>query len=193
MFGNFFKGKKILVTGVAGVKGSWLALELLEAGGQVVGVDIKPPEPHSNFTVSGLRKNISFVQGDVANLSLMQDLMKDADCVFHLAAIALVGEARRNPLETYRSNVLGTAVVLESIRLSDSAKYAVFVTTDKVYKPKGGEIWVETDPLFASAPYPVSKACSEHIIADYYRNYLRQTGKRLGIGRAGNVLMGGGF
>jgi CDP-glucose 4,6-dehydratase len=123
----------------------------------------------------------------------MRELMKDADGVFHLAAIALVGDARRNPLETYRTNTLGTTTVLEAIRLSDSVRYAVFVTTDKVYKPKDGEIWNETDPLFATGPYPVSKACAEQIITDYYYNYLRPAGKRLGVGRAGNVIIGGDF
>ena len=193
MFGNFFKGKRILVTGVAGVKGSWLALELLEAGSQVIGVDIKSPESDSNFVLANLEEKITFHQGDVVDLSLMRELMKDADGVFHLAAVALVGDARRNPLEAYRSNTLGTATVLEAIRLSNSVQYAVFVTTDKVYKPKGGEVWVETDPLFATDPYPVSKACAEQIITDYYRNNLRPAGKRLGVGRAGNVIIGGDF
>jgi CDP-glucose 4,6-dehydratase len=72
-------------------------------------------------------------------------------------------------------------------------KYGVFVTTDKVYKSKAGEVWMETDPLFAAEPYQVSKACAEHIITDYYRTYLRQLGKRVGIGRAGNVIIGGDF
>ncbi|MGH9755768.1 MAG: NAD-dependent epimerase/dehydratase family protein, partial [Blastocatellia bacterium] len=193
MFRGFFKGKRILVTGVTGVKGSWLALELLEAGAQVIGVGIKPPESDSNFVLANLGAKITFHQGDVADLSLMRELMEDTDGVFHLAAVALVGDARRNPLETYRTNTLGTATVLEAIRLSDSVKYAVFVTTDKVYKPKGGEIWNETDPLFATGPYPVSKACAEQIITDYYYNYLRPAGKRLGVGRAGNVIIGGDF
>ena len=193
MFRDFFKGKRIVVTGVAGVKGSWLALELLEAGSQVVGVDIKSPEPMSNFMAAGLGERITFVQGDVRHLSLMEQLLKGADGVFHLAAVALVVEARRKPLQAYATNTLGAATVLEAIRLSDSVKYAVFVTTDKVYKSKAGELWMETDPLFAAEPYQVSKACAEHIIADYYHTYLRQAGKRVGVGRAGNVIVGGDF
>ncbi|MBN1998204.1 GDP-mannose 4,6-dehydratase [candidate division KSB1 bacterium] len=193
MFKDFFKNKRILVTGVAGVKGSWLALELLEAGSHVFGIDVKSPEPDSNFSASGLGEKISFIQGDVTDLRLVRKILKDVDGIFHLAAVALVGEARRNPLETYRTNTYGVATVLEAVRLSGSVKYAVFITTDKVYKSKGGKVWLETDPLFAASPYPVSKACAEHIIADYYREYLRQAGKRIGIGRAGNVIIGGDF
>lgn len=192
MFGGFFKKKKVLVTGVAGVKASWLALELLEAGSQVIGVDIKHPEPESNFTASGLAKRITFVQGDITDLSLMKRVMKDVQCIFHLAAMAIVGQARRNPLETYRCNTFGTACVLEALRLSPRVKYAVLVTTDKVYKTKDGA-WVETDPLGATEPYPVSKACAEFIIADYYRAYLQRTGKRVAVARSGNVLIGGDF
>ena len=191
MFADFYKNKRVLITGVAGVKGPWLALELLAAGSQVVGMDCQPPALDSNFAATNLGDQIEFVQGDVNDLPLMQSLLRDVDCVFHLAAISLVGEARRNPLETYRSNTLGTATVLEAIRLSPAVQYAVFVTTDKVYKAKGGEVWCEGDPLFATEPYPISKACAEMIIADYYRNYLRAAGKRIGIARAGNVLLGG--
>jgi len=193
MFGDFFKDKKILVTGIAGVKGSWLALELLEAGSQVVGVDIKTPEVESNFLASGLRQRTRFIHGDVADLHMMRELMRGVDGVFHLAAVALVGEAQQKPLEAYRSNTYGTAVVLEAMRLSPAVKYGVMVTTDKVYRSKGGEMWEETDPLFATHPYPVSKACAEEIIADYERVYLRPNGKCVGIGRAGNVVIGGDF
>lgn len=191
MFGGFFKGRTFLVTGAAGVKGSWLALELLEAGARVVGVDIKTPEPDSNFCAAGLRRRIDFVQGDVADLSLMHDLMKGIDGVFHLAAVSLVQEAHRDPLEAYRSNTQGCATVLEAIRRSDTVRYAVFISTDKVYKSKGGEAWVETDPLVATGPYPVSKACAEFIISDYYHQYLGARGQKVGIGRAGNVIVGG--
>lgn len=191
MFDHFFKDKRILVTGVAGVKGTWLAMELLEAGSAVIGVDQRQPEPDSNFVASNLHHRIQFIQGDINDLSLMRRLVDGVDGIFHLAAVTLVGEARRNPLETYRSNTLGVATLLEAIRLAQGLKYAVFVTTDKVYKPKGGEVWHESDSLFASDPYPISKACAEQIIHDYYINYLRCNGKRIGVGRAGNVLLGG--
>ena len=196
MFNDFFVGKRMLVTGVAGVKGTWLALLLLEAGSQVVGVDIRQPEADSNFVASNLHERIQFFQGDINDLALMQRLLGEVDGVFNLAAITLVAEARRNPLETYRSNTMGVATLLEALRSSPNCKHAVFVTTDKVYKPKGGEVWFEEDTLFASDPYPVSKACAEEIIADYVRTYFgaQQTGKgriRIAVGRAGNVLLGG--
>jgi len=191
MFAGFYRGKRVLITGVAGVKGTWLAQVLLELGSEVVGLDIRQPEANSNFIASDLHRRITFVHGDVTDLPLLQRTLAGVDCVFHLAAISLVGEARRNPLETYRSNTLGTATVLEAIRLSESVQWAIFVTTDKVYRSKGGELWVESDPLFATEPYPVSKACAEQILADYHRNYLRAAGKRIGIARAGNVILGG--
>jgi CDP-glucose 4,6-dehydratase len=192
VFNDFYVGKKILVTGVAGVKGTWLALALLEAGAVVSGIDIASPDGGpSNFAASGLVNRITFVQGDVNDLPLMRDLVNDADGIFHLAAKALVRDAYKNPFEAYRSNTLGAAAVLEAIRQAPSKKRAVFVTTDKVYKPKNGELWVEADPLGASGPYPVSKACAEWIISDYERSYLGPAGHLVGIARAGNVVIGG--
>src|SRR5438045_2796090 len=191
MFNNFYQGKTILVTGVVGVKGTWLALALLEAGAQVKGIDLRPPDPESNLAASGLSALISFTQGDVNDLPLMRHLVDGVDGVFHLGAKVSVRDAHRNPFEAYLANTLGVATVLESIRLSPKPKRAVFVTTDKVYKPKDGELWVETDPLGATGPYAVSKACAEWIIADYHRNYLGPAGHLTGIARAGNVLIGG--
>ena len=191
MFGGFFQSKRILITGVAGVKGTWLAQQLLDLGSHVVGIDICQPERDSNFVASDLHRRMDYVRGDVNDLPLLQETLRNVDAVFHLAATSLVWQARRNPLETYRNNTLGTATVLEGLRLSDSVQWAVFVTTDKVYKPKGGDVWVETDPLFASEPYPISKACAEQIIADYCRQYLGPQGKHIGIARSGNVVLGG--
>ena len=194
MYGNFYEGKKFLVTGVVGVKGTWLALGLLEAGSEVVGIDIRNPPAESNFVASGLGRKIDFVQQDVAEASAMQKLLDRVDGVFHLAAVAIVGIARREPWETYRSNTLGTASILEALRLSD-VRRAVFVTTDKVYATKPGDAWNEDDPLGdgTTGPYPTSKVCAELIIRDYYNCYLKPAGKLLGIGRAGNVLVGGDF
>ncbi len=191
MFNDFFRGKSVLVTGVAGVKGTWLALELLEAGSRVIGLDNRQPDARSNFVASGLDERITFVRADVADLNAVQRAAEGVECVFHLAAISLVGDARRRPWETYRSNVLGTVAVLEAMRLSPTLQYAVIVTTDKVYRPKNGEPWIESDPLVASEPYPISKACAELVTADYYQQYLRPAGKRVGIARAGNVVLGG--
>jgi CDP-glucose 4,6-dehydratase len=191
MFNGYFEGKRILVTGVAGVKGAWLALALLDAGAEVLGLDLRLPEPDSNYVASRLQDRISFTQGDVTDLPLMQQLMGQADGIFHLAALALVHDAYRNPFEAYRTNTLGPATILEALRLSAAPKRAVFITTDKVYKPKNGELWAETDPLGASGPYAVSKACAELIIADYQRTYLCSGGSLIGVARAGNVLIGG--
>lgn len=192
MFNNFYEGKRILITGVAGVKGTWLALSLLEAGAEVKGVDIRLPDPDSNFVASGLGARLGFTQGDVTDLALMQELLSDVHGVFHLAAIALVRDAHQNPYKAYHVNTLGVAAVLEAMRLSAAKpKRAVFVTTDKVYRPKNGALWVETDALGATGPYSVSKACAEFIIADYQKNYLGPAGTLLGIARAGNVVIGG--
>jgi len=129
--------------------------------------------------------------GDVADVDLMESLASRVDGVFHLAAMALVREARENPWDTYRSNTLGVVSVLEAIRKAHRPVRAVFVTTDKVYRPKAGEPWVETDPLVASGPYAVSKACAEYIIADYQRTYFKDSGSLVAVGRAGNVVIGG--
>jgi CDP-glucose 4,6-dehydratase len=190
LFGGFFCGKRVLVTGAVGVKATWLCHMLHAAGAAVTGLDLKLPEPSSNFALSGLPRCLRFVQGDVTDLKLMRELLGENDCLFHLAALALVHECRMQPLEAYRANTLGTATVAEAYRLSPTARYAVFITTDKVYAPKQNGLWVEGDPLFASGPYAVSKACAEQILADY-RSYLEPLGKRYGVGRAGNVLVGG--
>lgn len=194
MFEDFFERKRILVTGVAGVKGSWLALKLLEAGSTVIGIDSRYPETNSNFQASGLARAIEFVKGDITDFPFIERVMQRCDGVFHLAGIALVGEANRAPLQAYRVNTLGTATVLDSMLKVDTVRYGVFVTTDKVYQPRqDGEPWAETAPLMANGPYCISKACAEYVIADYYRNYMQKAGKCLGVARAGNVLVGGDF
>lgn len=192
MFGNYFNGKRILVTGVSGVKGTWLTLMLLHAGAIVTGLDKRLAALRSNFSATGLGGRINFILGDVRDLVLVRRLVEDADCVFHLAAEAIVGEAVRNPLEAFSSNTLGTATMLEALRLVGPPKRAVFITTDKVYKEKpAGELWDESDELGATGPYAVSKACAEWVIRDYNRCYFASTETKLAVARAGNVLVGG--
>ncbi len=192
MFDNYFDGKHVLVTGVSGVKGTWLALKLLLAGAIVTGLDKRVAALRSNFTATGLGSRIRFVHGDVRDLALVRRLVEEADCVFHLAAEAIVGRAYRNPFETYSSNVLGTATMLEALRLAAAPKRSVFITTDKVYRSKpAGESWVESDELGATGPYAVSKACAELVIRDYNRCYFADSETKIAVGRAGNVLVGG--
>jgi len=192
MFDNYFDGKRVLLTGVSGVKGTWLALMLLRAGALVTGLDKRLAPLRSNFTATGLASRIGFVHGDVRDLALVRQLVEQADCVFHLAAEAIVGDAVRNPLEAYSSNTLGTATMLEALRLLGSPKRAVFITTDKVYKEKpAGELWVESDELGATGPYAVSKACAEWVIRDYHHCYFANSETKLAVARAGNVLVGG--
>jgi CDP-glucose 4,6-dehydratase len=192
MFDNYFDGKRVLVTGVGGVKGTWLALLLLRAGAIVTGLDKRLAALLSNFTATGLADRISFVHGDVRDLALVRRLIEEADCIFHLAAEAIVGDAVRNPLEAYSSNTLGTATMLEALRLLGLRKRAVFITTDKVYRAKqAGEMWSESDELGATGPYAVSKACAEWVIRDYNRGYFTDSETKIAVGRAGNVLIGG--
>ena len=194
MYHDFFARKRILVTGVAGVKGSWLALALLRTGASVIGVDRRVRGIESNFSSAGLRKHIDFIEGDVTDRVLIEKLVNRADGVFHLAAVALVRQAHEHPLDAYQSNTLGVVTMLEAIRKATRPVRVVFVTTDKVYRPKGGELWLESDPLVASGPYAVSKACAEFVIADYQRTYFTAGSDRLiGVARAGNVVIGGDF
>ena len=182
---------RVLVTGVTGVKGTWLALDLARRGVDVVGVDRVAPTPDSHFARGRVGEHIQFVQGDICDVDLMRSLVDGVDAVMNLAAVSLVGESRDNPLDTYRTNTYGTAVMLEAIRCSDRCGRGLFVTTDKVYKSADGVPWVEDHPLFATDPYPVSKACSEEVIRDYVNTYLAEVGKHIVVARAGNVLLGG--
>lgn len=146
----------------------------------------------SNFAATGLGSRIRFVHGDVRDLALVRRLVEEADCIFHLAAEAIVGRAFRNPFETYSCNTLGTATMLEALRLAAAPKRSVFFTTDKVYRSKpAGESWVESDELGATGPYAVSKACAELVIRDYNRCYFADSETKIAVCRAGNVLVGG--
>ncbi|MFQ6132363.1 MAG: NAD-dependent epimerase/dehydratase family protein [Armatimonadota bacterium] len=193
MFNDFYVDRKVLVTGAAGVKGSWLCWYLLEAGAEVVGVDCCA-QPHGVFEATGLDERIQRHVLDVRDATALRELMagEHIEAGVHLAAVAIVAEAHARPLRAYSVNVAGTAGFLEAFRQS-AAERAVVITTDKVYAPKGGRPWVEDDPLFASGPYAVSKACADAIARDYAASYLAPAGKSLAVARAGNVLAGGDF
>jgi len=195
MFGGFFEGKRILVTGLTGAKGTWLGWYLLQAGAaQIVGVDTATELEGTCFVASGLAgdERVQLHAVDVRDQGGLETLLRqeDVSAALHLAAMAIVGECKQSPMQTYSVNALGTASFLEAVWKAPVER-AVVVTTDKVYRDKNGQPWCETDPLVASGPYAVSKACADLISQDYYEMYLRTAGKRLAIARAGNVLVPG--
>lgn len=196
MFGGSLTGQRVLVTGLGGAKGTWLGWYLLEAGVErLIGVDRTFSTPGGCFSASGLgaQERVSLREADIRDLDALRGILarEGVHAIIHLAAMAIVGECRERPLDTYTINVLGTATVLEAARLSESVERVVVVTTDKVYRDKGGEPWREDDPLVATGPYAVSKACAEFVTRDYFSGYLQPLGKHLGVARAGNVLAPG--
>ncbi len=195
-----FKGKKVLVTGHTGFKGTWLSLWLVELGAQVVGYSLEPNSNPSLFKSIGLERDIKHYIGDIRNFEKLNKVIQDEkpEIIFHLAAQALVRESYKNPLLTYETNVMGTVNLLEAVRHCDSVRTVINVTTDKCYENKE---WVygyrEIDPLGGYDPYSSSKAASELITASYRNAYFNPNdyGTKhhvaLASARAGNVIGGG--
>ncbi|MBI4553699.1 MAG: CDP-glucose 4,6-dehydratase [Candidatus Latescibacteria bacterium] len=193
MYHGFYRDKTVLVTGIAGFKGTWLALVLLEAGaGEVVGLD-KERQPRSNFVASGLEQRVTFVQGDIRDPALMLRVLTEyrVDVVFHLAAQAIVKTAFQSPVETVSANVLGTAVVLEAVRQAGTAGRCVVATSDKAYGDKGGALYVEDDPLRGTDVYSASKSAADMLTQTWFTSYFKPSGIHGGIVRCGNIIGGG--
>jgi CDP-glucose 4,6-dehydratase len=191
---GFWHGRRVLVTGHTGFKGSWLALWLTAADADVTGYSLRPPTAPCLFELARAGELIESVEGDVRDVDRVAGLIADRrpEVVFHLAAQPLVRRSYEIPYDTFETNVLGTAGVLEAVRRSDSVRVVVVVTSDKVYEDRG---WVwpyrEPDRLGGSDPYSASKACAELITAAYRSSFL--TGVAVGSARAGNVFGGGDF
>lgn len=191
-FNNIYKGKKVLITGHTGFKGSWLALLLDKLGATVTGFSLKPDtEPaHCNL----VKTNIREVIGDLRDASVIKKEMEDCrpDIVFHLAAQPLVRKSYADPIETFETNILGTVNLYEAIRSSENVKAVVNITTDKVYK---NNEWVwgyrENDNLGGHDPYSTSKACVELVHECYVKSFFKTAGIFSATARAGNVIGGG--
>lgn len=194
---EFYKGKKIFITGHTGFKGAWLAFWLTELGADVTGYALAPEYQRSLFELSNLEKKVTHHIGDVRDLEHLSKVIKESkpEIVFHLAAQALVRRSYDDPLLTFHTNVIGSLNVLESIRSVDSVRSLVYITSDKCY---WNNEWVwgyrETDALGGPDPYSASKACAEHVFKSYYLSYFKGR-KDFGCGstRAGNVIGGGDF
>ena len=195
MFKNFYRGKKVLVTGHTGFKGSWLTQWLLDLGAEVAGFsDCVPTEP-AHFEALGLRDKIRHYEGDVGNLEQVRTALHEfkPEIVLHLAAQAIVYESYHDPQATFLTNVLGTVNVLESIRDLPGVQVAVCITSDKCYENVEWDFgYRETDRLGGKDPYSGSKACAEIAFSSYARSFFAEdSGPRLATARAGNVIGGG--
>ena len=192
---NFWKNKKVLITGHTGFKGSWLSLWLSELGAKIYGVSDKIPTTPSNFKSSFVSDLVNDTRIDIRDFNKLQEIIKKIkpDFIFHLAAQPLVKSSFENPLETWQINTIGTINLLESIRLNLKECVVVFITSDKVYD---NQEWIwgyrENDKLGGPDPYSASKAGAELSISSYYRSYFKYDSKiKLCSVRAGNVIGGG--
>jgi CDP-glucose 4,6-dehydratase len=191
---DFWKGKRVLVTGHTGFKGSWLSLWLRELGAEVLGLALEPRQELDNFRVSRLESRMNTVYQDIRDYVALEAIWKDfrPGIVFHLAAQSLVGKAHLQPRETFETNTLGTLNVLEAIRHSDTVRSAVLITSDKCYR-NVEQIWGyrENDVLGGEDPYSASKGCAELVIHSYTKCYFGEGRTNIASTRAGNVIGGG--
>jgi CDP-glucose 4,6-dehydratase len=195
--GAFWNGRRVLVLGHTGFKGAWLSLWLHRMGAAVFGLSLPPPTEPSLFALANLECLVPTTFGDVRDLDAVRGAMRECQpqVVFHLAAQALVRRSYRNPIETYATNVMGTAHVLEAIRSVPSVRAVVVVTSDKCYENREW-LWAyrETDAMGGHDPYSSSKGCAELVISAYRRSFFANpAGPVVGIAsaRAGNVIGGG--
>jgi CDP-glucose 4,6-dehydratase len=191
---SFWNGKRVLLTGHTGFKGSWLSLWLQSMGAELQGFALDPPTEPSLFVEASVSAGMSSVIGDIRDYDCVLQVVSDfkPEIVIHMAAQPLVRYSYKNPIETYATNIMGTVHLLEAIRKVGFTKAIVNVTTDKCYENKE---WVwgyrEDEPMGGFDPYSSSKGCSELVTAAYRRSYFQENGIALASARAGNVIGGG--
>lgn len=191
---SFWRGRRVLVTGHTGFKGSWLALWLYRLGANVTGVALPPEAEPSLYRLARIDECCDSRYIDICDAQAVAHTIRQTqpEIVFHMAAQALVRAGYDDPLATYATNVMGTAHVLDALRGLSSVRVAVAVTTDKVYRNEGRVYpYREDDPLGGHDPYSASKAASELVIASYRDVWLRNQGVAVASARAGNVIGGG--
>lgn len=200
IFNDFYRGKRILITGHTGFKGSWLSIWLNELGAEVIGVSLDLNSEKDNYVLSGVGKRIKAdLRADIRDGARMKEIFAEykPKIVFHLAAQPLVRPSYEKPVETYETNVMGTINVLESIKATDSVKVGVMITTDKCYENKE-QIWGyrEEESMGGYDPYSSSKGAAEIAISSWRRSFFNPAeydkhGKSIASVRAGNVIGGG--
>jgi len=193
---DFYKNKKVFITGHTGFKGTWLTKILVNLGAEVTGYALEPNTDPSLFYLAGLDNEITSVIGDIRDLSNLKKAFDECrpEIVFHLAAQPLVRESYNNPAYTYETNVMGTVNILECVRTTNFTKSFLNVTTDKVYENKEWEWgYRENEQLNGFDPYSNSKSCSELVTHSYKKSFFADGHVAISTARAGNVIGGGDF
>ena len=193
---TFYNGKKVLLTGHTGFKGSWMSCLLLSLGAEVTGFSLEPPTTPALFELCDLINRMNSVIGDIRDLELLQKVFQETqpEIVIHMAAQPIVRESYKNPVYTYDVNVMGTVNVLECVRNTPSVKSFVNVTTDKVYLNREWEWgYRENEELKGYDPYSNSKSCSELVTYSYEQSFFKDSDVAISTARAGNVIGGGDF
>lgn len=192
---KIFKGKRVFITGHTGFKGSWLAFLLCEIGADVMGFALPPATTMNHFNLLNLDKKIKHVVGDIRDASLLSATLNKfkPEFVFHLAAQALVRPSYSEPAATFSTNVIGSVNLLDAVRLCESVRSLVYITSDKCYE---NVEWIwgyrENDQLGGRDPYSASKAAAEIVFSSYVRSFFEQnTSLGAASARAGNVIGGG--
>lgn len=193
---EFWNGKRVLITGHTGFKGSWLSLWLQQAGAVVIGYALKPPTTPSLFESAHIYDGMASIEADIRNLKDLEEAIGHykPEIVIHMAAQPLVRYSYQHPVETYATNVMGTVNVLEAVRKAEGIKVVVNVTSDKCYE---NQEWVwgyrENEPMGGKDPYSNSKGCAELVVGAYRHSYFSSPDNEVGVAsvRAGNVIGGG--
>lgn len=194
---DFYRGKRVLVTGHTGFKGTWLCKILVMAGAEVTGYSLTPPTDPNLFGISGIANHIHSVIGDIRDFDSLKKAFAEArpEIVLHLAAQPIVRDSYKDPRYTYETNVMGTVNLLECVRLTPGIRSVLNVTTDKVYH---NNEWCwgyrENEPLDGFDPYSNSKSCSELVTHSYINSFFTAADTpAVSTARAGNVIGGGDF
>ena len=193
---EFYKDKRVLITGHTGFKGTWLTRILVNAGANVCGYSRCSEKNPSLFDLADVEEKITHVKGDIRDLEHLKKVFEEfqPEIVFHLAAQPLVRDSYNNPVYTYDTNVMGTVNIMECVRLTPSVKSVLNVTTDKVYH---NNEWCwgyrEDEPLDGYDPYSNSKSCSELVTHSYKNSFFNDRNIAVSTARAGNVIGGGDF
>ena len=194
---NFWKGKRVFITGHTGFKGSWLCIFLNLLGAKITGYSLSPKSRPNLFELANVKKIIQkSIIADVRNYQKLYSEIKksNSNIIFHLAAQPLVRHSYLHPKKTFDTNITGTLNILECVRKIKKIKSTVIITSDKVYDISNNKIFKETDQLGGTDPYSVSKVCCEYLFSSYINSFFKGNfQQRLATVRAGNVIGGGDY